>query len=111
MFLIKRPFSQRQAIRGRYTYGKTIEKEEFCKEIGRAEAPSGAQGSHQEVPRSPGYNAAGGVEKNRATVAEIQTAEHRVACDSAGPESSREEAGPVHPPTETKAPRTSGCYG
>jgi len=42
MFLIKRPFSSARRLEGAHTYGKTIEKEEFCKEIGRAEAASGA---------------------------------------------------------------------
>jgi hypothetical protein len=96
MFLIKRPFFRRQSIRGRaYIYGKTTEneEEEFCEEIGRAEAASGAQGSRQEGPTSEGYVAAGGLKKERAwhrncaAFAEIQTTDHRVACDSVGSES------------------------
>src|SRR5205814_8932567 len=49
--------------------------------------------------------------RNRAAFAEIQTTDHRVACDSVGSESSREEARSVHPQAKTKTPRASRCNG
>ena len=111
MFLIKRPFSGASRLEGAYSYGKTNQKEEFCKEIGCAEGATGAQGSRQESPPSPSYGAAGGLEKDRETFTEIQTTEHGVPRDSTGPESSGKEAGSVHTPTKTKAPPASRRYG
>ena len=37
-------FSGVSRLQGAYSYGKTNEKEKFCKEIGCAEAATGAQG-------------------------------------------------------------------
>src|SRR2546430_12457558 len=47
----------------------------------------------------------------RSTFGEKQTGKHRVACDSAGSESPRKEAGPIHAPAKTKAPPASRCDG
>ena len=86
---------------------KRLKKKKSSAKKSAARKPRAAR---KALPRRPAFErlrAAGGLKggawhTNCAAFAEIQTTDHRVACDSAGSESSREEAGSVHPQAESK---------